>query len=680
MKKKILTILLALSMLPVGTSYAEDSYFQSELKVVEELLAKCDASSIDTSYEDLGYNVLKRFSEYIKEDEASGADEVQIAYNKEYMQDLYSEIVKNLNTYLDGEKPLKVVPYDMSEFDNFKSDGRSVYSIGYGHGVQVRSDIENLNDFGATNIQMETGPELVFTKLPSFTPTLSGETVSYTIEKNDKQRNYLSVKNTTDSDTFGLMQTVHVEPNTTYTYGFDSKAAIGNAAIVITVADTSTVLEGTDTVPFSWKTHTFTYTTGPEETSVKFAISVRRKTTTMYMDNLFFNDEQGNNLLFNGDFEDDYDKKELDNVKRDIERAYENNTTVCLLLSPHKFPLNLDVEGMYHTEGKNGFIEFNIDLPQSREIIERYLRILSEEVKDCKAISSICLSNEPIFITWLWYDYYAPKFCEWLESEYVEIESLNYAYSTEYQDFDEVEMPSKWTATPIFNDWVRFNDEFFLEWHEWMAGIVREYFPNTPLHTKTVKTISTTIPHGALSYPKPEVFDSFSNWTGTDCTSFFNKDGKHLDYSNEAFLLKMLWYDFLYSVTGKPVYNSEDHIVQDKMSDFDEKYARHSRADLWQGMMHHNKMSTVWVWQRTYDENAYQYNSVLHRPDCIYEIGRTALDVNRLSDEIDTLTAKKPKVAIFYSQSSRGYAQWDVPMHCERLLEIYTQLVHLVNR
>ena len=29
------------------------------------------------------------------------------------------------------------------------------------------------------------------------------------------------------------------------------------------------------------------------------------------------------------------------------------------------------------------------------------------------------------------------------------------------------------------------NDEVFLEWHEWLAGIVREYFPNTPLHAES---------------------------------------------------------------------------------------------------------------------------------------------------------------------------------------------------
>ena len=160
------------------------------------------------------------------------------------------------------------------------------------------------------------------------------------------------------------------------------------------------------------------------------------------------------------------------------------------------------------------------------------------------------------------------------------------------------------------------NDEVFLEWHEWLAGIVREYFPNTPLHAKTMKTISLTNPYGSLCDPKPEVFDSFSDWTGTDCVSYFKEtDGSHSDYSDDGFLLKMLWYDFLFSTTGKPVYNSEDHIVQDQHDTFDEKYAIHSRADLWQGMMHHNKMSTVWVWHRTYNADSEQYNSVLHSPD-----------------------------------------------------------------
>ena len=145
MKKKILAMLLAMTLFPMGTAYAENIYFQSELGTIEELLVECDKKNIDTPYEDLGYNVLKRFSKYIAEDEVQGVDSTQLTYNKEYMAELYSEIKSSLESYLIGKAPLKVVPYDMSKFDDFKSNGRSVYSVGYGHGIQVRSDIEEID-------------------------------------------------------------------------------------------------------------------------------------------------------------------------------------------------------------------------------------------------------------------------------------------------------------------------------------------------------------------------------------------------------------------------------------------------------------------------------------------------------------------------------------------------------
>ncbi len=670
MKNKIITVLLAITLFPVGVS-AEESYFQSELGEVEVLLAKCDASSIDTPYEDLGYQVLKKFSGYIVEDEAAGVDEAQLTYNKAYMEKLYAEITENLNAYLAGEKPLAVTPYDMSEFNNFKSDGRSVYSIGYGHGRLVRADVDELKGFGATNIQVETGPTFILTELPSFSKTLSADTVSYTVENDTTHGNYLSVKNTAESGYFTLKQSIRVQPNTTYTYGFDSKAAINDAKLTLSVSSDKNTLEGTSAVPYSWKTHAFTYTTGSDETQLTFSLKAEKKIVLMYLDNLYFNDADGNNLLYNGGFEDSYDRKEIANLKYDLERAYENNITVCLLLSPHYFPTDLDME--YVTKG-NGFIQYNINLPEAKAIIEEYLNALLPEIKDCKAISSICLTNEPVFITENWYDYYAPKFCEWLELEYTDIEALNAAYNAEYGDFDEVVMPSSFSATPLHYDWIRFNDEVFTEWHEWMAGIVKTHLPEMPLHAKTMKTISITNKHGTMRHgSKPELFDSFSDWTGNDAGAYTSVDGVHQDYTTDDFLLKMLWYDFLSSITEKPLYNSEDHIVQNKHTTFDEKYAKHSRADLWQGMMHHNNMSSIWHWSRSYDSTSDAYNSVLHRPDCIYEIGRTALDLNRLSGEVDRIADKQPKTAIFYSQASRNYTS----VHCTSLLEIYKTLVTL---
>ena len=116
---------------------------------------------------------------------------------------------------------------------------------------------------------------------------------------------------------------------------------------------------------------------------------------------------------------------------------------------------------------------------------------------------------------------------------------------------------------------------------------------------------------------------------------------------------KMMWYDYLYSVTGKPVYNSEDHFIKDGTTKYDDDQRTTIRYNLWQGAVHGRAMSTMWVWDRSYDENSALYNSILTRPDCVAEAGYTSLDMMRSADDIIKLSSKTPEVALFYSKTSR---------------------------
>jgi len=666
MKKRILILLLVISILP-SAAYAEAGYFQNELDVVDALLNECDGKNIETPYEDMGFQVLKRFSEYFAEDELEGVDEAQLSYNKSYMEKLYSEITENLNLYLNGKKPLTVMPYDMSEFENFQSDGRSVYSVGYGHGQAVCDDIENMQLFGATNIQIETGPARILTEVPGFTK--KGNLFSCSVEDD-----YLSLKSDSGDGSIELKQSVRVTPNTTYTFGFKTKASLGSGKFTISFGGISNTYTSSD-LPYSWTNQEFSYTTGDEE-ELDFCITAQNAVSVLYIDELYVRDADGNNLLYNGSFDDKYDKKEIDELKRDLERAYENNVTVSLLLSPHYFPTYLDVEGLYNFDA-GSLIKYNISMPEAKTVIEEYLNILLPEIKDCKAVSSICLTNEPVFETRNWYSYYAPEFCKWLEEKYVSIEALNVAYGANYGSFEEVEMPSAAASegSARHYDYLRFNDEVVTLWHGWMADIVKKHLPDMPVHVKTLRTINTSNLYGSIRHgANPEDFDAFCDWAGNDAYSYNNHGGQG-DYTTDDFYKKMMWYDYLWSVTGKPVYNSEDHVLQNGFTDFDEHFAKNIGADIWQGALHNRKMSTVWVWGRSYNPENHLYNSVLHRPDCVYEIGKRALDLTRLSRDIDRITSKKPKVALFYSEATRNYG--GAENHLESMTKAYKELLSM---
>jgi len=254
---------------------------------------------------------------------------------------------------------------------------------------------------------------------------------------------------------------------------------------------------------------------------------------------------------------------------------------------------------------------------------------------------------------------------------------LNTAYGANYTSFEEIEMPSEAASegSPRHYDYLRFNDEVVTEWHSWMAGIVEKHLPNMPVHIKTLRTLNTSNLYGSIRHgSNPEDFDAFCDWAGNDAHSYNNHNGQS-DYTTDDFYKKMMWYDYLWSVTGKPVYNSEDHVLQNGFTDFDEHFAKNIGADIWQGALHNRKMSTIWVWGRSYNPESDLYNSILHRPDCVYEVGKRSLDLTRLSNDIDRITAKKPKVALFYSEATRNYS--GAKNHLESMTKAYKELLSM---
>jgi hypothetical protein len=76
----------------------------------------------------------------------------------------------------------------------------------------------------------------------------------------------------------------------------------------------------------------------------------------------------------------------------------------------------------------------------------------------------------------------------------------------------------------------------------------------------------------------------------------------------------------------------------------------HTRSALWQGGLHHQASTTIWVWESAGDPSL--GGSIYFRPANVYGAGRAMLDLNRLSPEVEAINAAKPRVALLYSQPS----------------------------
>jgi len=648
MKKVV--ILTVLIMLFGNLAHASD--YSAQLSELQDLLDKCAEKNILVPYETVGVKTFERFTKYLAEDEENGVDASIMEYNDNAMQNIYTQTKSSLEKILSGEKaPLKVPEYNMM---NTKISGmgmtdgeNDVISTGYGHFQTAKDDIENLHDFGMMNLQTQMGMKHI-TALPEWSFSTVGEAECYhdIVEEDDNRCLKVVYKSEKANNNYFLIrQNVNVKPSTRYYYGVKLKGTdVSKNACAVRVNGTNNYIA---TVGDTWNSSPFTFVTDEDDTQIRFDIYVDGKCGEVYIDDAFIKEgTTGANLLLNGDFESLYSQKNLDKIPNELDRAEQSNVAVSFLLQPMYFWRIPDCEDMYY--GSSG-TDYNVNDKRAKAKIEEYLRIIIPIIAEHDAVRDICITNEPSFDTRKFQDYYSPKFREYLLKIYGSLENINRLWNTSYTSIDNILMPAEASKTAIFYDWICFNEDVYTEWHKWIAEIIREY-TDKPLHSKM------------MTYMSPAEYDDRRHLIiGTDAEKF----GEFLDYAGndsysvttwEATMInEMMWYDYLYSVVGKPIYNSEDHMITDGDEEYNDKQKNNIRYSLWQGAIHGRSMSTMWVWERSYDETSDFYGSILHRPDCVTEAGYTSLDMMRLSDDIIKLSSKKPEVALFYSKTSRVF-------------------------
>lgn len=661
------------------------------LNNLDSLMRQCEEKGIPTDYERVTYTVLERWKVYLNEDMQNGYLDTFDTYTKVELNEMYNEAKANLEGYLNGTKQAFSVPrYVSSDMqtdgftvtaDTVNSEGvkerRPVYFIGYGHFEEARNDIVNFQNFGANTIQNEIGPnEIIVDNNAWHSFTTGGCNASFevtdTVRKSGEYAAKITNKTALTSGAYMVIgQAISIEPSTEYTLSLSVKAENMKNTQISYNGGTNrfNIPDGT----YDWTDFSFDFKTTSSTQSGDIWICFQDITDVCYIDNISLTKKGSTeNVVANGNFDEripskdgDYyvDTKGAEWVAQMLEKADESNIAVCLLVSPHYFPeflYDIHPDMVVNRESGGGYIPHH---EKVLEVLEAYLRTLIPRIKDYKSLNSICLTNEPGFVPAAYGDFYKPMWIEFLKDKYDgSLDKLNAAHNAAYGDWSDAALMSAFESGNALNyDNQLFARQIQADWHKLLANIVHDIAPDIPVHSKAQGYINGIEKWSNYVYYSSnfEYFNEFSDLAGCDYSLEYQGiiGGAHKP------LYESLWYDYMAGVGGKPVINSEDHVLCDGEENFIPEQEMWMRTNMWQGAMHHRAFSQLWVWRKSYDKTNIYYGSLLFRPDCIKTIGKTNLDLNRLSYEADAVVSSAEDVAVLYSSASRQY----VPEHVESL-------------
>jgi hypothetical protein len=214
-------------------------------------------------------------------------------------------------------------------------------------------------------------------------------------------------------------------------------------------------------------------------------------------------------------------------------------------------------------------------------------------------------------------------------------------------------------------DYVRFNQEFFADWHKMLADAVHEVAPDLPVHAKAM-TWTLWSPANVHLGVDATLFGRFSNINGNDSINFYNFG--HGEFAQD-WLPNAVGYTLQRSVLDAPVFNSENHVIVDR----ERRYvpASQIRAALWQEAIYGQSATTIWVWERCFDWKSDLAGSIMHRPACAEAVGRVNCDLNRAAFEVTALQQAAPQVLLMQSVTA---SVWGGDAYGDCLGRLFTAL------
>ncbi len=337
-------------------------------------------------------------------------------------------------------------------------------------------------------------------------------------------------------------------------------------------------------------------------------------------------------------------------VLRALDRADRHGMRLDFLLSPHYYPDWANAPDLRN--GNIGFLGFNVFHPKAKATIEKWIELMAEGLKHKPALHSVCLANEPVYISSGRDNYTRPAFAAYLKRKHGRLTDLNALYGANYASFEEIPVPPPAMSTGVpaqraYYDWTCFNKRMFADWHAWMDSLLKQQGVRAPTHTKIM--VFQTLDRDKLAHGvDPELMCRTTDLAGCDAYAFPGGAYAYDWFGQEFF------YDLLHSFRGQSVFNSENHVIPDN-SPPSHIPMSHTRSVLWQGGLHHQGSTTIWVWEHAADPSL--AGSIYFRPANVYGAGRAMLDLNRLAPEVRAFDTATPRVALLYSQPSIFWEQ-----------------------
>lgn len=667
------------------------------LDELAQLMAQCEALSIPIEYQKVKYNTIELFIKYLEED-LKDNDLTRIAEQDKVLTRLYNEAKAEFEGYLSGElEPVSVPKYVSSDIEiegshfvatTQREDGtqevRPVFFVGAGHWAQSRKpeEVETISKVGFNCMSPELGPWDAMTEaLPVKNWALKGvgtyevevEGSSSIVRNGESAVKIISNSPYKSNNYKYLIQTVDCKPNTTYEYGVSVKGQdVKNAFYILTTNGLDGVgnkamrmsLNGT----YDWRDDAHTFTTGPDNKELSFIILIEDTAGAIYVDDAFIRQAGSDeNLLLNGNFEgrnpdEQYyaiDERAVKKLQQTFEAMDKNNISAQFAPSPHYVPSFLirDYPEINLPEQWGNFNHQDPAHPKLLEMYEVFYKSLIPRIKDYESFDGIVLANEPQYNSQLDQWAFIDKFRAAMQEKYGEISALNARWGTTYASFNEVEMPSGIEASPRYYDWRVWNDTILPTWLENISDHIKSIEPDVFTHVKVMDVFKTGVNFRVSSSDNYEVLNDYTDINGCDAWSMIATDDVRW---------KNIFYDFLTSVKDAPIYNTEDHIIVDARAlVYNDKETLYNVVDIWNGAVHGRGGTVLWLWDRSSrtKNGTIYFNSLLTaRPDSIATLGKTTLDLNRLSNEVVALQEAEAEIAILYSNNSVPY--------CEEMLDI----------
>jgi hypothetical protein len=379
--------------------------------------------------------------------------------------------------------------------------------------------------------------------------------------------------------------------------------------------------------------------------------------------------------------EDKIDDTHLNNLIDELDRAAKAGVAVDFLISPHYFPEWMWTKYPHLRKARADFFPWSIYAPQGRALVKRFCDYVLPKIKDKPALFSVCLSNEPInaqepdeFSIRAWH--------EWLAKRHGDVPTLNARWKASFKSFDEIPQPNPLASGPeprpgpAWCDFVRWNQEYFAEFHAFLAKCVKDVAPQLPVHIKAT-TWQMYRSENIRSGDDPTLLDAIGDINGNDSVnlwSFRERGGDLIERGTKDFAQgwreNALGYELQRSTRDAPVFNSENHLIFDRETRYVDP--AHIRAAIWMGAIHGQSATTLWVWEREKTNPKGDFaGSIMERASCAEALGIVCHDLNRAAREITAIQSAKPDVLILQSNSA---AVWEGASYDSDLIKAFTAL------